>query len=241
MQLLHMKFANKFLTYIKWQIDRPIDLKGKKSVHLDLGSGSRPANPFNCDYLIASDVKINTYKVQDNFKFISLVNFSIPIDNSSIDSVSAYDVIEHIPRNFFEPGNQMFNPFIQMMNEIARILKPGGIFIAVTPAYPSSVAFQDPTHVNFITIDTVNYFTNCEWATDLGYEFAGKFEIIQNCWLRGQSPYVGRLDVGESTINGYPISKSGLNYYLRIMKRFFKFCIFPQKKTHILWVLKKTI
>ena len=71
------------------------------------------------------------------------------------------------------------------MNEIHRILKPGGLFLHVTPAYPSKEVFQDPTHVNFITEDTFpNYFCSPNnWASDLGYGFKGEFDLINQKWI----------------------------------------------------------
>ena len=44
------------------------------------------------------------------------------------------------------------------MNEIYRVLKPGGTFYAITPYYPRDEAFVDPTHVNIITNKTHTYF-----------------------------------------------------------------------------------
>lgn len=72
------------------------------------------------------------------------------------------------------------------MSDIWRVLKPGGIFYARTPAYPSAAAFQDPTHVNIITDQTISYFARRPaldgslvdpWGLDLGkrYGFKGEF------------------------------------------------------------------
>ena len=71
------------------------------------------------------------------------------------------------------------------MNEIYRVLKPGGIFLHVTPAFPSPEAFQDPTHVNIITENTFPcYFCNPNPdAKNLGYGFTGDFELIDQRWL----------------------------------------------------------
>jgi SAM-dependent methyltransferase len=228
----------KFFNYFNWQINRPINLKNKDSLHLDLGSGNRPANPFDCDSLIASDIYQIPYDIEHNFKSIVIENFRIPLNDAVLDSVSAYDVIEHIPRSFQSNNGNIENPFIMVMNEISRVLKPGGIFIAVTPSFPSPVAFQDPTHVNFITKNTANYFAGPAWAKEIGYGFTGSFEIIQNSWVFGQSPYVGRLALGENSISNYPIINYGLKFYLKLIKRTLKLC-YPRKRTHLLWVFKK--
>jgi SAM-dependent methyltransferase len=76
------------------------------------------------------------------------------------------------------------------MNEVWRVLKPDGIFLAHTPHYEHIEAFSDPTHVNFITRKTIDYFTI--HAEPLGriYGFTGTFELLNqyshpqyNYWL----------------------------------------------------------
>ncbi|MFC5576555.1 hypothetical protein ACFPOA_00835 [Lysobacter niabensis] len=74
-------------------------------------------------------------------------------------SVSAFDFIEHIPRLLpTADGRDTTFPFINLMNEVRRVLDHGGRFHAVTPAFPYPHAFTDPTHVNFITHKTHEYF-----------------------------------------------------------------------------------
>ena len=68
------------------------------------------------------------------------------------------------------------------MNEVWRVLKPGGIFYAVTPAYPMPEAFQDPTHVNIITDQTHHYFCR-DWSYTSNYGFKGRFEIVAAKWV----------------------------------------------------------
>jgi len=103
----------------------------------------------------------------------------IPFPDSYFESISAYDFIEHIPRNIhdFNTGHSYF-PFIFLMNEIYRVLKPNGIFYAVTPVYPHQKTFADPTHINFITQDTHTYFCG---KSPLGrmYGFQGSFEKFE--------------------------------------------------------------
>ena len=107
----------------------------------------------------------------------------IPFQDSYFDACTAYDFIEHIPRiSHYRDGSQ--SPFVELMNEIYRILKPGGLFLHRTPCYPAKQAFTDPTHVNIITEDTFpGYF--CEpsnLAGNLGYGFKGSFELITQKW-----------------------------------------------------------
>lgn len=65
------------------------------------------------------------------------------------------------------------------MNEIYRVLKPGGVFFSRTPFYPISSAFTDPTHVNVITADTFPmYFDDKHtWAKMYGFKGGFKLEL----------------------------------------------------------------
>jgi SAM-dependent methyltransferase len=68
------------------------------------------------------------------------------------------------------------------MNEIYRVLKPNGIFLSFTPAYPHAEVFRDPTHVNIISDQTFGvYFDDTNrWAEMYG--FKGAFKIISQEW-----------------------------------------------------------
>jgi len=48
--------------------------------------------------------------------------------------------------------------FIRFMDEVWRILKPGGLFMSSFPYAGSSGFFQDPTHLNQINAATMTYF-----------------------------------------------------------------------------------
>jgi hypothetical protein len=119
------------------------------------------------------------------------------------------------------------------MDEIFRCLKPGGLFLAVTPSFPSAAAFQDPTHVNIISKNTLIYFSGAEaWAKLLGYGYSGSFEIVANTWLRGHGFMNEEVLIGS---NGLP--KSFANA-VTLFKRIIGMAIAP-KPTHLLWVLRK--
>jgi hypothetical protein len=67
------------------------------------------------------------------------------------------------------------------MDEVYRVLKPGGWFFSKTPVYPAAEAFRDPTHVNIITDQTFSkYFSGPTWAKKYG--FRGQFELVRQGW-----------------------------------------------------------
>ena len=70
------------------------------------------------------------------------------------------------------------------IRECYRVLKPGGIFLAHTPAYPMQEAFQDPSHVNIISENTIEYFAGHSIETCRNYGFKGTFEIIRQEWSK---------------------------------------------------------
>ena len=144
---------------------------------LDLGCGTNPKNPFKADELYGVDIRAS-----QNPKILSadLATDPIPFESNFFDFCSAFDFIEHIPRIIYKPERKF--SFVDLMSEIYRVLKPGGEFLSFTPAFPSAVAFRDPTHVNFITEETFPlYFDNkiC-WAKMYG--FNGGFEIKMQKW-----------------------------------------------------------
>ncbi|MBI5920071.1 MAG: class I SAM-dependent methyltransferase [Betaproteobacteria bacterium] len=144
---------------------------------LDLGCGSSPKNPFNADELFGVDVRED---LEANIKRADLVIEPIPFEDDAFEYVTAHDFLEHIPRLIYVPLRR--NAFVELMNEVYRVLKTGGLFLSFTPAYPNPEAFRDPTHVNIITDQTFSaYFDNVNrWAS--GYGFTGAFVITLQEW-----------------------------------------------------------
>jgi len=60
-----------------------------------------------------------------------------PWEDSSVEEVVAWDIIEHLPDK------------IHTMNELWRVLVPGGLAKIEVPTTDGTGAFQDPTHVSF--------------------------------------------------------------------------------------------
>lgn len=141
--------------------------------HLDLGCGAVPRNPYRRDALFGVD--LGSAADGDTIRRANLALAPIPFDSDSFDSVSAYDFFEHVPRvlGSADGGATRF-PFVELMNEVWRVLKPGGLLYAVTPVYPHKAAFVDPTHVNVLTDGTHEYFTRPRLAAAM-YGFDGDF------------------------------------------------------------------
>ena len=190
--------------------------------HLDFGCGVTPRNPFKADTVTCVD--INPVSSIENLVVIS-AGSALPFEDNSFSSVSAYDVLEHLPR--FHEGK---NLFIFYMNELCRVLEPGGKAIFVFPSLPHREAFSDPTHLNYITSDTVNYFT----ATPGGPFYEGinsTYTIIKNKKLRKFKHWV---DGAEILPNKKP--PKNLRRKISLMKRSILRFFRP---SHRIWILQK--
>lgn len=146
---------------------------------LDIGSGPRPRNPFGAEKIYGIDIR---EYLDNQVYYCDLALGKLPFNDDEFDFVTAYDVIEHIQRLSIDVNNINRFPFIELMNEIFRVLKPGGIFFNTQPCFPFKEAFQDPTHVNIMSEDTMElYFCEPAWARIYGY--SGSFAMMEDGWV----------------------------------------------------------
>ena len=154
---------------------------------LDVGCGTNPRNPFSAKRQGGVDIIKNKKRDGDtiSIKTADLSSGILPFEDSEFDYVTAFDFIEHLSRQNFP--NSTLNPFVQFMNEVNRVLKPGGVFLSHTPAFPFESAFSDPTHQNIITENTFPYYFACHptfaepWARMYG--FNGDLKMITQYWM----------------------------------------------------------
>lgn len=152
--------------------------------HLDLGCGPIPRNPYGRAHLRGIDIRRpDNAPAGVDVRVANLIVEPIPFPDNQFGSVSAFDFLEHVPRLLPGPdGKGTVLPFVRLMSEIWRVLAPGGRFFALTPAYPGAPAFQDPTHVNFITEATHSYFCEPDNYARI-YGFTGKFRALRREWV----------------------------------------------------------
>ena len=156
--------------------------------HLDLGCGPQPKNTYGFDELWGIDIRPGA---PDNSKIVvaNLAFDPIPFPDNYFDGVSAYDFFEHVPRVAIDYESRCTRfPFVDLMNEIWRVLKPSGKLYAMTPGFPSEKAFRDPTHVNIISSKTHRYFTTPHLLARM-YGFKGNFELMRQSWVHPRNIY----------------------------------------------------
>lgn len=148
-----------------------------KTKTLDLGCGRRPRNPFEMDEVYGIDIRED---LDARIHQADLAVEPIPFADDFFDGVSAYDFIEHIPRVIYNPERRFC--FVELMNEIYRVLKLDGLLFSFTPAHPAPEALRDPTHVNIITDETFPLYFDDKHRMAAMYGFYGRFRIEEQKW-----------------------------------------------------------
>lgn len=116
--------------YVKTDI-----LEGKKAIDIGCG-GKKLPGADGIDSIALPGVDI----VHD------LDVFPWPIKENTYDLVFANHFMEHS------------RDVVSVMNEVGRILKPGGVLMFQVPYFRSVDAFNDPTHESFFSSGSMDYF-----------------------------------------------------------------------------------
>ena len=112
----------------------------------------------------------------------------IPYTDDMFDLVTAYDVLEHIPKMLYvnDPiaalagvNHQVRrNCMIELFNEVYRVLKDGGEFYFVSPKGGTNQYMADPTHVTEWVEDSVNYYSGDYFGHHDTYGHTSKFKKV---------------------------------------------------------------
>ena len=138
--------------------------KKRTAIKLDLGAGQNPTPGFlGVDLWEGADVPLD------------LLTFPWPWQDRSVDEIVSNHFVEHIPMNTTGP-----DLLCQFMNEVWRVLRPGGRATIQHPHLHSDRAFWDPTHRRFIPYMTWYYF-DAEWRKANGldhYPIVADFTVV---------------------------------------------------------------
>jgi len=152
-------------------------LETNKTAVLNLGCGRIcPPSHFGID---AED--------HDGVDMVCDLTNGIPIDDNTFDTVWAKDFLEHIPQG---------EPCIKMMEEIYRVLKPGGSLHLDVPSTDGGGigAFGHPQHVSWWSKTTIKYYLDDEytggWRASIGAKCHFIPISILTYWNDHNMPYV---------------------------------------------------
>ncbi len=116
-------------------------IKDKSGIQLDIGCGSNKQPGY---------VGIDLLKLPGVDIVHDIEEIPWPLPDESVIRAIASHVLEHI--------NPHKGVFINVMNEIWRVVKPRGQFAFVVPHGESPGFIQDPTHCNPMNETTMHYF-----------------------------------------------------------------------------------
>lgn len=122
---------------------------------LDLGGAHNTAPGFKSVDLRNGDITCD-------------IRQGLPFPDDSVGCIRAYDFLEHIAScvdsscEHGADGGPLCT--VGLMNEIYRVLVPGGWLVSRTPSSDGRGAFQDPTHVSYWNPNSFWYFTDRDVA-----------------------------------------------------------------------------
>lgn len=126
----------------------------------------------------------------DSFQLADLTQ-PWPWPDSSVEEIVADDIIEHLPNKIF------------VMNEIHRVLIPGGLVHIFVPTTDGRGAWQDPTHVSYWNRNSFWYYVRGVAEYERFHEAYG----ITGCFT-----------VVKETMNTYPGDVTKLSITLGAVK-----------------------
>lgn len=129
--------------------------------------------------------------------------FALPwsLPSEHYDLVEASHFLEHIPHHM---TGSTRDGLVRVMEELHRILRPGGELRVKTPDWRHEIAcLSDPTHTRVITPRTWTYF---EPVSRLNYYSSARFDLVEH--------YVSGRDVRGSTRLRFGPSRTALTVHL---------------------------
>jgi glycosyltransferase involved in cell wall biosynthesis len=87
----------------------------------------------------------------DGVDIVATLPGPLDLPDGSVGLVRAVDFLEHVPAK------------VPLINELYRLLAPGGMLLTMTPSSDGRGAYQDPTHVAFYNENSFWYYTDDQY------------------------------------------------------------------------------
>ena len=162
-------YPEKFCKYIS---DRFFNAPTPDAKILDVGSGKGIQLYYFCKYINAKGYGIDLYPDENCIFETKICDFEsekLPYESDTFDFIFSKSVCEHVRNtsNFFD--------------EIYRVLKPGGIFVCMTPDWISQMKnfYDDFTHVQPYTVKSLR---NCMKVHNFDVKCAEYFYQLPFTW-----------------------------------------------------------
>lgn len=155
-------------------------------MRLDLGSGLTPQEGHIGVDLYCGVAKDIVEATDGEIVAIDLQHFPWPIADVSVEEIWCCNYIEHQPRS-------LWIPFVE---EIYRVLVPGGKATIVHPNAKSTRAHQDPTHLDIIPVERWLY-VNKEWRVNNGLDrapYPSAHFLVDVRYVNIDEPWMARSD-----------------------------------------------
>ena len=128
--------------------------KRRHLIALDLGAAhAHPSGYLGVDRVAANGVDI-----------VAELPGPVPLAEGSVGVIRAVDFLEHVPDK------------VALINELYRLLAPGGLLLSQTPSTDGRGAFQDPTHVAFYNENSFWYYTEANYRNFVP-EIKAQFQV----------------------------------------------------------------
>ncbi len=135
---------------------------------LELGVGKKRFFPGSVTVDICAESKPDVLHDLDTYPY--------PFEDSSFDLVACMHVLEHLA------------DVVRVVEEIHRVLRPGGILLVEVPHFSSVFAYSDPTHKHFFGCRSFDYFIEGTEVSRFDYSGA-RFRLVRREFVgRGRNP-----------------------------------------------------
>lgn len=105
----------------------------------------------------------------------------LPFGDDEFDEIHAYDTLEHVGQQ----GDWKF--FFRQWSDFWRILKPGGLFLGISPHWSSPWAWGDPGHSRIISAESFVFLSQPNYAqvgispmTDYRFCYRADFDLLHS-------------------------------------------------------------